>query len=156
MTRFKITDEGRTYKKKFVVSSGGAATIDQGIPTKMTTIGAIVPMVDGNGTTSERFTGLATTVSTDTAAADGEVFVYEPLPGIVYTGSPKSATAANTAAKIDALKGKRVVFDLTTGTWTIDSAAADNSANCVVIVGGTFMDNLLDFVVMDKGSYVGA
>lgn len=156
MTTFKLTDEGRTYKKKFVVSSGGAATIGQGVPTKMTTIGAIVPMVDGNGTTSERFTGIAVTTSTDTASADGEVYTMEPLPGIVYTGSPKSATAANTQAKIDALKGKRVVFDLTGTAWTVDSAAADSSSNCVVIVGGTFQDNLLDFIVMDKGAYIGA
>lgn len=154
MTTFKITDEGRTFKRKFVVSSGGVGTIPQGTPTKMTTIGAIVPMVDGNGTTSERFTGISTTLSTDMAAADGEVYIFEPFAEMVYTGSPKSATAANTAAKIDALKGKRVVFDLTGTTWTIDSAAADSATNCVIIVGGTYQDNLLDFAVMSKGIYL--
>lgn len=154
MTRFKLTDEARTFKKKFIVASGGAATIDQGIPTKTGSAGGIVPMVDGNGTTSERFTGMAATVSTDTASAAGEVFTYEPFAELIYTGSPLSATAANTAAKIDALKYKRVVFDLTSTTWTVDSAAADNAANCVIITGGSFQDNILDFVVMSKGVYL--
>ncbi len=154
MTRFKITDEGRTWKKKFIVSSGGAATIDQGVPTFMTSIGAVVPGTDGLGTTSDRFTGLAATVSTDTAAAAGEVYVFMPLPGIIYTGSAKSATGANTQAKIDALLGKRVVFDLTTTAWTVDAAAADSSSNSVVIVGGDFNNNLLDFVVGATGNFL--
>ncbi len=154
MTRFKITDEGRTWKKKFIVSSGAVATIDIGVPTFMTSIGAVVPGTDGLGTTSDRFTGLAATVSTDTAAAAGEVFTYMPLPGIIYSGSAKSATGANTQAKIDALLGKRVVFDLTTGTWTVDAAAADSSSNAVIIVGGDPNVDVLDFVVAATGCFL--
>lgn len=156
MTRFKITDEGRTYKQRAIVSSGAVATIDIGVPTFITTVGAVVPGTDGLGTTSDRFAGLAATVSTDTVAAAGEVFVYAPLPGIIYTGSPKSATAANTAAKIAALKGKRVVLDLTTGTWTVDSAAADSASNAICLTGeGDANVGVLDFVVMATGSYLG-
>lgn len=130
-----------------LVGSGGAATIDRGTPTKEGSSGAVAIMVDGNGTTSERFSGLAKSVSDDTAAADGHVDVYLPVPGLVYVGSPKVAGAADTQAEIDALGGKRVVFDLTSGDWTIDSAAADAIGNGVVIIGGDKDDDVLFFCV---------
>lgn len=154
MTTFKIKDETRTYKSRFIVASGAAATIGQGVPTKAGSAGGIVPMIDGNGTTSERFTGLGASVSTDTASAAGEVFVWEPVAEIVYEGSPLVATAANTQAKIDALKYKRVVFDLTAAVWTVDSAAGDSATNCVIVTGGDPLSNTLHFVLMSKGIYL--
>lgn len=130
-----------------IVGSGGAATIDRGTPTKEGTAGAVAIMADGNGTTSERFSGLAKSVSTDTASVAGVVEVYFPFPGIVYFAKPKVAGAANTQAEIDALAGKRTVFDLTTGDWTIDAAAVDGATNGLVIVGGNLQDDVLYFVV---------
>lgn len=136
-----------------IVESGAAASIARGTPTKQGSNGAVAIMADGNGTTSERFTGLAKSVSTDTAAAAGIVYTINPLPGIVYKGSPKVAGAANTQAEIDALQGKRVVFDLTSTTWTVDSAAADGATNTVVIVGGQPEEDVLYFVVSATGIY---
>ncbi len=130
-----------------IVGSGGAATIDRGTPTKEGSAGAVAIMADGNGTTSERFSGLAKSVSTDTAAVAGVVEVYFPFPGIVYVAKPKTAGAANTQAEIDALCGKRTVFDLTTGDWTIDAGAADGATNGLVIMGGNLQDDVLYFVV---------
>lgn len=156
MTTFKLTDEGRTYKTKFLVASGTTASIGQGVPTFTGSAGAVAVGTDGQGTTSDRFTGICATLSTETSSAAGVVYIYEPLPGIVYTGSAKSATAANTQAKIDALKYKRVVFDLTAVVWTVDSAAGDASTNTIVICGGDLNLNTLDFYVMDKGTYLGA
>lgn len=145
---FKIyspIDEAFSVRR--IVGSGGAATIGQGTPTKQGSAGAVAIMADGEGTTAELFTGMAKTVSTDTASAAGIVYTYLPLPGIIYSGSPKTAGAANTQAEIDALVGSRVVFDLTSTDWTVDSAAADGIGNGVVIVGGDYLSDILYFVV---------
>ncbi len=155
LSTFKIKDEVHAYKHRFIVASGAAATIGIGVPTKIGSAGAIVPMVDGNCTTSERFTGLGASVSTDTATAAGEVYVWEPIAETVYEGSPLSVTAANTQAKIDALQYKCVVFDLTGTAWTVDSGASNASTNCCIITGGQYQDSggTLYFVVMSKGIY---
>lgn len=145
---------------KWLVASGAAATINPGTPTKFSSAGAIVPMVDANGTSSERFTGIALSTSTDTAAAAGEVYTFIPLPGLKYAAAAKSATAANTQAKIDALLGARLVFDLTgtvgpglTGQWTIDTAAGDGATNCVVVIGGEYQTNTLFFLYSPLGTF---
>lgn len=148
MTRFGIVHPNQeAFAITRLVAAGAAGSIDRGAPAKEGSSGAVAVMADGEGTTSERFAGIAKSLSTDTVAAAGEVEVYLPVPGLVYVGSPTVAGAADTQAKIDALGGKRVVFDLTTGTWTIDSAAADAATNGVVIVGGSVEDDLLYFVV---------
>lgn len=150
---------GPIPEMKWLVASGAAATIQPGTPTKFSSAGAVVPMADGNGTTSERFTGIAKTVSTDTAAAAGVVYTFIPLPGLIYAGKAKSASGANTQAAIDALLGKRVVFDLTgtvgpglTGTWTVDTAAGDGATNCLVIIGGEYQTNTVYFMYSISGT----
>lgn len=130
-----------------IVASGAVATINAGEPTKAGSAGGVVPMIDGDGTTTQRFAGLAKSTSTDTVAAAGTVVVWIPLPGLIYSGKAKSSTAANTLAKIQALFYKRVVFDLTTGVWTVDSAAGDSASNGVTIVGGDQFTNTLYFTV---------
>lgn len=155
-----LNEDGPVPTMKWLVASGAAATINPGTPTKFSSAGAIVPMVDANGTTSERFTGIAKTTSTDTAAAAGEVYTFIPLPGIVYQAKAKSATGANTQAKIDALLAARLVFDLTgtvgpnlTGTWTVDTAAGDGSNNCLIIIGGEYQTNNLWFMYSQRGVF---
>lgn len=146
--RFKIvTPIDDVFSVRRIVGSGAAATIDKGTPTKEGSSGAVAIMVDGDGTTSQRFSGLAKNVSDETASANGKVYVYLPLPGIVYSGKPKVAAAADTQAEIDALAGKRTVFDLTSGDWTVDAAAADGATNGVVIVGGHKEEDILYFVI---------
>lgn len=135
-----------------IVGSGVAASINNGEPTKQGSSGAVAIMVDGDGTTSQVFTGIAKTVSTDTAAAAGEVYTWLPLPGIIYSGLAKSTTAANTQAKIDALMFKRVPFDLTSTSWTVDSAAADATTNGLLITGGEYQTNTLFFIIRENVS----
>lgn len=130
-----------------IVGSGGAATINNGEPTKEGSAGAVAIMVDADGTTSQRFSGIAKSVSTDTASAAGEVYTFIPFPGIIYEAKAKTASLANTKALLDALMFKRVVFDLTSTTWSIDTAAADGATNGVVIVGGEFQTSSIFFVV---------
>lgn len=138
-----------------IVASGGAATINNGEPTKQGTAGAVAIMADGDGTTSQLFTGIAKTVSTDTSTTAGIVQTLLPLPGIVYAGKAKTASLANTQALISALQGKRVVFDLTSTAWTIDTAASDASTNCVVIIDGDFQTQQIFFIVSANGSLFG-
>lgn len=160
-TQVSIYDQdGPVPTMKWLVAAGAAATINPGTPTKFSSAGAIVPMVDANGTTSERFTGIAKTTSTDTAAAAGEVYTFIPLPGIIYAAKAKSAAAADTQAEIDALRGARLVFDLTgtvgpglTGTWTIDTAAGDGANNCLTITGGEYQTSTLYFVYSQRGVF---
>ena len=141
-----------------IVASGGVSTIQAGTPTKgadaaaASWTGAVIPMVDGDGSTSQRFTGIAKSTSTDTASADGVVTLWLPFPGLVYACKSKDLTATDTAAEINALFGKRVVFDLTSSLWSIDTAATDAVANCVVIVGGDYNTSTVWFVYATHGS----
>lgn len=153
-----FSEDGPVPTMKWLVASGAAATINPGTPVKFNSAGAVIPMVDGDGTTSQRFAGLAKTTSTDTAAAAGVVYTFLPLPGIIYTGQALLASAADTQAEIDALLAKRVVFDVTgtvgpgqTGKWTIDTAAGDGATNCVVIVGGDYTTSTIYFMYSYSG-----
>lgn len=147
---FKIVnpsaDRAMTWQSVRTVASGAAATVARGTPTKESSH-AVAIMADGEGTTSERFSGIAKSTSTDTAAAAGTVQVWFPFPGIIYSGKPKTAGLVNTQAKIDALMGDRVVFDLTSTDWTVDVAAGDAIGNAVVIVGGQPEEDAVYFCV---------
>lgn len=144
-----------------LVAAGGVSTIASSTPTKgadataASWTGAVVPMVDGDGTTSQRFTGLAKSDSTDTAAVAGSVTLWLPLPGYVYAAKAKTASTADTQAEITALFGKRVVFDLTATVWSVDAAAADAAANMVVISGGDYLTQTLYFSYKNTGTMIG-
>nr|AKH47812.1 hypothetical protein [uncultured marine virus] len=150
--------ESQTWEVQFVVAAGGAATIQRGTPTKCVTAdgsvaGAVIPMVDGDGlVTAQRFTGLAKDNSTDTASVAGIVNTWNPISGLLYRGSPKVAGSVNTQAKINALMGKKVLFDLTSTVWTVDTAATDALVNCVVIVGGIPAADEVLFMYSPKGT----
>lgn len=145
-----------------LVAAGGVGTIAAGTPTKGADAaaaspwtGAVVPMVDGDGAIGQRFTGISKNTSTDTASVAGAVTLWLPLPGYVYSAKAKTASTADTAAEVQALFGKRVVFDLTTVFWTVDAAAADALVNCVTIVGGDFQTQTLYFTYKNGGTMIG-
>ena len=124
-------------------------------------LGTVILGADASGTTTTgiKFTGMAKGVSTETASGGtnlaGTVELWEPFPGIVYSGFAKLNTTADTAAEILALRGKRVIFDLTTGDWTVDAAAADAQINCVTLLGsGNPTTTELNFVYSAKGTYL--
>ena len=150
------------FSSEFIVDSGTTAQALAGEPTKAddsaaagTWTGEAGIMVDGDGSTSQRFTGIAKADSTETTAAAGVVVTYLPLPGIIYKAKVLTSTTADTAAEVNALMGKRVVFDLTGTTWSIDAAATDAVANCVTIVGGDHNVQEVHFVYATKGTFLG-
>lgn len=140
-----------TWEIKHLVASGTTASIDRGTPAKLVTSKAAI-MVDGNGTTSELFLGLAKDASTETSSAAGYVNLWFPAPAVEYRGQAKTATLANTQALIDALVAKRVVFDLTASAWTVDTAASDATTNCLRISGGNYFNSEISFTYNVNGS----
>jgi len=142
------------WSKTPIVASGVAASINRGEPTKAGSAGAVAIMVDGDGTTSQRFTGIAKAQSTDTVAAAGTVVLWLPLPGIVYAAKAKSAAAADTQAEVDALFYKRVVLDLTSSVWTVDTAASDAATNGIIITGGDYRTSTVYFYVSPQVTFL--
>lgn len=78
------------------------------------------------------YAGIATSTSTNTAGAAGTVKVMKFQIGMSFLISPNSAAAFDTQSEYDALVGDRVVFDLTTGSYTI--LATDGATNGLVIM----------------------
>lgn len=160
MSKILTIDKGlpMSWQMQFIVASGTTASIATGVPTKCTTAdgsvaGVAAVMVDGDGlVTGERFTGIGKVASNETSSAAGTVDTYAPVPGMLYRGFAKSASAALTQANINLLMGKKVLFDLTTGDWTIDTAATDALVNCVVIAGGLPQSNEILFYYSPKGT----
>jgi len=135
-----------------IVAAGTTASIKTGEPVKTAAAGAVAIMVDGDGTTTQRFAGVAKSDSSETASVAGNVQVWLPLSGNIYSAKAKTLSLADTQAEIDALYAKRVVFDLTGTAWTIDTAAADAATNCVVIVGGEFQTGTIYFAYSYTGT----
>ncbi len=155
----------QTFEYQWVVASGTTASIDRGTPAKRvdidaaTATGAVKIMADGDGNVtgntlagSGTFAGLAKDASTETSSAAGVCNLWFPAPGLIYRGFAKSATAADTQSEINVLMGKRVVLDITTGDWTIDTAAADALTNCIVIVGGLWQTSEILWCYSPKGT----
>jgi len=139
------------------VASGTTLAIEAGEPTTPagatgSVTGTVQLSADTSPTTvgtatNVHFSGLAKSDSTETASAAGEVTLWFPLPGILYGGKAKSAAAVDTQAEITALLNKRVVLDLTTATWTVDTAATDAITNGVIIMGGDPQANQVFFAI---------
>lgn len=140
-----------TWEIKKLVASGTTASIDRGTPTKNSSQNVAI-MVDGDGTTSQLFTGMAKNASNETSSAAGSVEVWFPAPSVEYRGSSTTAANSNTQAKIDALQHKRVNFDLIATVWSIDDAVADATTNCVYITGGDYHASQLTFIYSVAGS----
>lgn len=75
--------------------------------------------------------GIATTNSTQTASVAGSVEVLPLIPNVVYTIRPNVPATWDTQAKYDALVGKRVLIDLTSGNYTI-LATDGATSGCVI------------------------
>jgi len=143
-----------------LVAAGGVSTINAGTPTKSAdaagaATGAVVPMVDTDGTIAQKFAGIAKSTSTDTASAAGSVTLWLPLPGYVYAAKAKTSTTFDTQAEVTAAFQKHVIFDLTSTLWTVDVGATDALVNCVTIVGGDFQTQTVYFTYKNAGTIIG-
>ena len=123
---------GPIGSRKFGVAMGATAIL-AGEPV-VKTLGAtsVTAMATNSPQVGTHYVvGIATEASTQSASADGSVQVQPLTIGAVYVISPKVAATFDTQAEYDALVGKRVLIDLTTGVYTI--LAADAAGNGCVI-----------------------
>lgn len=141
-------------------TEAAATAIYAGEPVMLKTIGTAVyaaALTDAKPVIgTDYFIGIASSDSTHTASANGVVDVYIPLPGVVYRGKAKSSAAADTAAEILALAQKRSIFDLTSTSYTLDTAAADGATNGLIYTGtGNPSTREVDFVVSLRATNLG-
>ena len=140
------------------VQAGAVGTISYGTPV-VTTLGSqyVAAGADGIPVVATDFmVGIAADTSSDTVAADGLVQVIELFPNTVYLCNAKSAAAIDTQAEYDALVGNRVLFDLTTGVWTVDESVAHATTNGLVIVDSDIKKypGKVAFMILQATSYV--
>ncbi len=157
------TPQPGCWSLEMIVAAGAANSIHAGEPTIKgeatgTSTGIVALAGDGDPltTSTHQFSGLAKSESTDTAAAAGVVTVWFPLAGNVYAAKTKLSTDANTAAKVAALKDKRVVLDKTGSVFTVDSGATDSKNNGVFIVGGDYLTQVIHFLVTNPVTFMAA
>ncbi len=146
-----------TYR--WQVASGAAASIKAGEPVLQSATAAQygAAAVDGDVTigTDQPLIGIAAADSTDTVAAAGYVDVYIPIPGVIYEAKAKSSAAADTQSEIDALCGDNVVLDLTSSTWTVDTAGGAGANNAFLIVGGNPANSTIKFMIRQDATIIG-
>lgn len=135
-------------------TDAGDAAIKAGDPVKLKAAGSpyVIGLVDGDHTilTDTAIVGIAAGASTHTAAADGYVDVYMPLPGIVYEA--KATTAGNVAAT---LVGDRVTVDLTGTTYTIDENAGDAATSSFIVTGVDTERDTIEFIIRSTATILG-
>lgn len=140
-------------------TDAGDADIEAGFPVKLKAAGSpyVIGLADGDLTigTDTAMVGVAAGDSTHTAAADGYVDVYMPLPGIVYQCDADTASNFDTQAEIDALVGDRITLDLASGVYTMDEDAGDDAANAFIIVGGDPDTTKVHFIIRSTATILG-
>lgn len=117
---------------KALVVSGTTASINAGEPVQKLAGAAGASAFPNNGPTATiRIMGVAVSASNETASVSGLVDVIPPAPGQIWLIAPKVAATWATQALYNVQVGKRVLIDLTTGTYTL--LAADGAGNgCIV------------------------
>lgn len=117
---------------KFLVAAG-ATTINVGEPVqKLAGAASVTALLTNSPTTTNRIVGIAQGASTQTASVAGTVDVAPCLPGQIWLISPKvTAGFTDTQANYNTQVGKRVLIDLTSGSYTL--LAVDGASNgCIV------------------------
>lgn len=137
----RVVNEGGSLNAHTRVwqTEAGEADIALGEPVKLKADGSpyVIPMADGDPVIgTDTAIGFTADASDHDATNDGTVEVFEGDAKAVYAVKAKVATNADTQDKIDALVGKTVGVDLTSGEYTIDTTAVNDNTKGFVIVGG--------------------
>lgn len=139
-------------------AEAAATAMYAGEPVKLKAAGSnyAIPLADADLTigTDTVFLGVCASDSTQTASADGIVRVYMPKPELVYEAKAKTSTTVDTDAEIAALVGDRVIMDLTSSTFTLDTGAADGATNAFYIVGGDSSRATVHFTCRADATYL--
>ncbi len=144
-----------------LVQSGAVGTISAGSPvTKALGQPYVLAAVTNTPVVGTDYVaGVASTLSTDTASADGAVKVLPLIPGTIYLMAPKVAATFGqgttpSQSTYNALVGARVLWDLTTNVYTI--LAADGSTHGLVVepLDVTLFPGLVAFSIRLGASYL--
>lgn len=132
-------------------TEAGATAIRMGEPVKLKAAASayIIPLADAEpvvGTTTS-VVGIAAGDSNHTASADGLIEVYMPLGGVIYRARAQTFAAIDTQAELDARLNDKVVFDLTSTQYTVDTEVIAAAASGLVIVGGSITAGTIDFTI---------
>lgn len=124
---------GSIGSRRFAVASGTTASINPGEPVgKALGAAAVAALATNKPVVATDFmAGISVSTSTETASAAGYVDVMPLIPGVVYLCAPLTAATWDTQTEYDALVGDRVLFDLTTGVYTI--TATDGATSGLVV-----------------------
>jgi len=147
----KIKDQGglNVVPTRVCQTEAAATAIYAGEPVKIKSAGSpyVIPVADAEpviGTTVE-VVGIAKSDGTHTASADGTVEVYIPTPSVIWEAKAKSAAAADTASEVAALENDTLLFDLTSSSYTIDTAAGSVATGGLEVVGGDHTRSVIYF-----------
>lgn len=136
-------------------TEAAATAIYAGEPVKIGGTGTnyAVPGADAEPNTTTLQMGIAVSDSTQTATADGTVDVALFVPGALFEGQAKSAAAIDTEAELLGLINDLVAFDLTSSSYTIETASAA-STNGLRILGGDVETGTILFTPVMQASQV--
>lgn len=99
---------------------------------------------------TDEFLGIAQSEGTQTSALDGTVLIDVPQPNkTVYRAAAKDKTLIDTDAELLAILNDNVLFDLTSSTYTIDTAVDGNTAG-LMIRDGDIVKGTVDVVVKER------
>ena len=139
-------------------TASSSTQILAGEPVKLSAAGGnvVVKLADGDpeiGTNGDIVFGIAASDDTATSAADGEVEVYAPLPGIIYRC--KATTPANLA---EGIRYDTVCFDLSAGgVYTVDeNEGTDEDVHGLRIVDFDATNGTVDFEIKINATRYGA
>jgi len=116
----------------------------------------VAVLADAKPLTSDAsFAGIASSLSTQTAAVDGVVDVLIPVGGIVYACKAKTSTTFDTDAEILAVLNDNVILDLTNGVYTVDVAAGSaGGTGAFRIVGGDPSTATVYMIAKSAGTFL--
>lgn len=146
----KNPGEARRYNAEDRTTSSQTATMKPGEPVKGAGTGRnfVYLLADGDPEVgTDIFIGIVAEESTETSTADGTVLVHTLLPNTMLRGKATTAANINTAAKLLALKGDYVAFDLAAGVFTIDEDEGDDpNVHGLCIIDGDIVKGTLDVI----------
>jgi|6_EtaG_2_1085325.scaffolds.fasta_scaffold50728_2 hypothetical protein len=132
-----LVEPNEASTQTFQVAAGAANTISPGEPVVATPGTATVALAadDTPKVGTDYLIGIATSESTDTAAAAGTVDVYVFKGGEVVSGAVTTAANADTLTKIRAAALDHVTFNLASGAWTIAMGDGHAIADGLMLTG---------------------
>ena len=137
--------------------AASATLIYPGEPCKLSTVYATKSADAEPTTAAPTFLGIAANTSTNTAAADGWVDIYLPLPGQVYLAKAKTAASVATQTLYNALmlNATPVLLDLASSTYTIDTDVTGATYGLIIEpLDVNAFPNMVAFSIRMKCTYI--